>query len=185
VGIKPDDRVALCAERSLEMMVWLLGIIKAGGAYVPIDPAYPPERIAYLLADAAPKALLVQERWRAVLRESSAATLSLENSGSDSGGGQDKNVAPAALGLTPAHLAYVIYTSGSTGRPKAVMVEHRNVVNLLFAHVRNCALTPSDRVLQFSSFGFDASVPGPRWSCGRKSWPCLTTFFPGSCVMRA
>jgi amino acid adenylation domain-containing protein len=153
-GVQPDDRVAIRAERSLEMVVGLLGILKAGGAYVPIDPTYPADRVQYMLHDAAPKAVLTQEMLAGdELKEKLA--------------GQPVHD-PRVVGLTPRNLAYVIYTSGSTGTPKGVMVEHGGVVNMLTAHVALCGLTADDRVLQFAPFGFDSSVAEifPAWSVG-------------------
>jgi amino acid adenylation domain-containing protein len=158
LGVKPDDRIALCTERSLEMMVGILGILKAGGAYVPFDPSYPAERLEYMLADAAPRVVLTQERLRLTLPETSATVLVMEKT---SISGTDDHAAPPdplLPGLTASHLAYVIYTSGSTGKPKGVMVEHASVVNLICVHAKYAALTPTDRLLQFASFAFDSSV---------------------------
>ncbi|WP_459167324.1 condensation domain-containing protein, partial [Pectobacterium brasiliense] len=113
LGVKPDDRVALCVERSLEMMVGLLGILKAGAAYVPMDPAYPAERLAYMLDDAAPVALLTQSAQVAPLSSTLPIVLLDTPASSDY---PDTN--PVVQGLNATHLAYVIYTSGSTGKPK-------------------------------------------------------------------
>jgi amino acid adenylation domain-containing protein len=131
LGVQPDDRVAIYAERSLDMIVGLLGILKAGGAYVPLDPSYPTDRLAYMLADSTPVALLTQA---ALVASLPALTLPLVVLDADSAGlhhQADGNPDPAQQGLTARHLAYVIYTSGSTGKPKGVMVEHRNIVNYL------------------------------------------------------
>jgi amino acid adenylation domain-containing protein len=160
LGVQPDDRVAICVERGLEMMVGLLGILKAGGAYLPLDPAYPAERLQYLLEDGAPKVLLAQQAVQARLPMAAVPTLLL---GSDElharlSAQPASAPSPRELGLTTRNLAYVIYTSGSTGKPKGVMVEHGNVVNMLTAQAAMCELTPADRVLQFASFGFDSSV---------------------------
>ncbi|WP_414478747.1 AMP-binding protein, partial [Pseudomonas putida] len=125
LGVKPDDRVAICVERGLSMMVGLLGILKAGGAYVPVDPDYPAERIRHMLTDSDPVAVLVHAATRHVPEHGVIvdldAHLSLELPASN----------PKVQGLTPQHLAYVIYTSGSTGLPKGVMNEHAGVVNRL------------------------------------------------------
>jgi amino acid adenylation domain-containing protein len=160
LGVQPDDRVAICAERGFEMMVGLLGILKAGGAYLPLDPAYPAERLQYLLEDGAPKVLLAQPSLQGRLPVAAVPALLL---GSDELNARlsarpTSAPSPRELNLTARNLAYVIYTSGSTGKPKGVMVEHRNVVNMLTAQARMCELTPADRVLQFASFGFDSSV---------------------------
>ena len=123
-GVGPDVIVGICVERSLEMMVGLLGILKAGGAYLPLDPDYPRERLAYMLADAAPVLVLTQEALRERLPETSAA-LCLDKDWPSIGGASQSNPAPRA---TPQNLAYVIYTSGSTGRPKGVAIAHHSAV---------------------------------------------------------
>ncbi|TBF86378.1 amino acid adenylation domain-containing protein, partial [Rhizobium leguminosarum] len=174
LGVKPDERVAICVERSIEMVVGLLAVLKAGGAYVPLDPAYPPDRLAYMLEDCNPVAILTHAPARNALE---AARAGME--GQDTGAKGQGTAAPVidleadafqwadlsanapdirSAGMTSANLAYVIYTSGSTGLPKGVMVEHRNVVNLVSAVQKQYALTPHDRMLQLSSFAFDASV---------------------------
>ncbi|MEF9672142.1 AMP-binding protein [Pseudomonas sp. PCH446] len=113
------------------MVVGLLAILKAGGGYVPLDPAYPAERIAYMLQDSAPAAVLAQSATEALLAGVSMPVINL-----DQVTWQDESVQnPQVPGLTSAHLAYLIYTSGSTGLPKGVMIEHRNTVNFLtWAH---------------------------------------------------
>src|SRR6185436_9830212 len=130
LGVGPDERVAICVERSLEMVVGLLAVLKAGGAYVPLDPDYPAERLAFMLADSAPQLVLSHPPAREALDAALAgladppAPIDLIE---DAGNWADQPAAcpaPEALGLTPSHLAYVIYTSGSTGTPKGVMVEH-------------------------------------------------------------
>ncbi|OUM04555.1 hypothetical protein BW686_25980, partial [Pseudomonas syringae] len=128
-GIKPDDRVAICVERGPEMIIGLLGILKAGAGYVPLDPAYPAERLAYLLKDSDPAAVLVQRATAHVLQQVSATVVCLDD-GSQQGQAMSN---PQIAALTPRHLAYVIYTSGSTGLPKGVQVEHRNVARLFSA----------------------------------------------------
>ena len=123
LGIRPDDRVAIGVERSLEMVVGLLAILKAGGAYVPLDPAYPEERLAFMLEDSAPEALVVHGATR--LRLASLAgpvpLIDLDAEATDWLELSAANPEPAAMGWRPNHLAYVIYTSGSTGTPKGVM----------------------------------------------------------------
>ncbi|WP_186137234.1 non-ribosomal peptide synthetase, partial [Burkholderia gladioli] len=160
LGAKPDDRVAICMERSLEMVVGLLAIMKAGAAYVPIDPSYPAERLAYLLADSAPIALLTQARLAPALPAGTLPTLVLDELATAASLAHEsgENPDPAALGLRPDHLAYVIYTSGSTGQPKGAMNEHLGVVNRLCWARDEYALGAEDRVLQKTPFGFDVSV---------------------------
>ncbi|AZC31801.1 Siderophore biosynthesis non-ribosomal peptide synthetase [Pseudomonas chlororaphis subsp. piscium] len=157
LGVRPDDRVALCVERSPEMVVGLLAILKAGGAYVPLDPDYPAERRAYMLADAAPVALLTQ---RSLIDESGptlpTVLLDVQNPAIEELA--DSNPDAGAMGLTARHLAYVIYTSGSTGQPKGVMVEHRNVTRLLAATQVDFQFDDNDVLTLFHSFAFDFSV---------------------------
>jgi amino acid adenylation domain-containing protein len=159
-GVKPDDRVAICVERGLEMVVGLLGILKAGGAYVPLDPDYPAERLAYMLEDSAPVALLTQATLANRLPDRGVPTLRLDTGEAQALLATQPTHDPQARahGLTSRHLAYMIYTSGSTGTPKGVMVEHLNATNLILSHRSCCELVASDRVLQFASFAFDASV---------------------------
>ncbi|PBP62775.1 non-ribosomal peptide synthetase, partial [Pseudomonas syringae] len=112
-GVQPDSRVGICVERGAEMVVGLLAILKAGGGYVPLDPAYPAERIAYMLQDSAPAAVLAQTVTQGMLADVSVPVINLDLSD-----WQDESVQnPQVPGLTSAHLAYLIYTSGSTGLP--------------------------------------------------------------------
>jgi amino acid adenylation domain-containing protein len=172
LGVRPDARVAICAERSLEMVVGLLAILKAGGAYVPLDPGYPPERLAYMLSDSAPIAVLTHGGARAAVEEGAARLayrppiLNLEeDAGPADGPALDPD--PTEIGLTSRHLAYVIYTSGSTGQPKGAMNEHRSVVNRLLWGQSAFGLGADDRVLQKTPFSFDVSMP-------EFFWPLLT-----------
>ncbi|WP_196297254.1 AMP-binding protein, partial [Xanthomonas albilineans] len=119
LGVRPDDRVAICVQRSVEMVVAVVAVLKAGGAYVPLDPTYPVERLAYMLEDSAPVAVLAQTSTLNLLSAGSAPIVNLDESYWHA-----QSVANLSIdGLTSAHLAYLIYTSGSTGRPKGVMVE--------------------------------------------------------------
>ncbi|NWE03709.1 non-ribosomal peptide synthetase [Pseudomonas sp. IPO3749] len=158
-GVQPDDRVALCCRRGPQMLVGLLGILKAGAGYVPIDPAYPAERIAYLLQDSAPVAVLAEASTRDLL--GAVATLDLH----DPRVQQQAVSNPQLSALTPAHLAYVIYTSGSTGQPKGVMVEHRTVENLVHWHCEAFGLDATGHTSSVAGFGFDAMA----WEV----WPAL------------
>ena len=156
-GVEPDQLVGICVERSLEMVLGLLGILKAGGAYVPLDPSYPAERLAYMLRDAAPKVLLTQERLRETVPQSGAEVIALDGDWSEIAQQPVSNLDGRTLGQHSRQLAYVIYTSGSTGEPKGVMVEHRSVCNL-FAAQAVFEVGTSSRILQFASISFDASV---------------------------
>ncbi|WXK35240.1 amino acid adenylation domain-containing protein (plasmid) [Mycetohabitans rhizoxinica] len=155
LGVKPDACVAICVQRSPALVVGLLAILKAGGAYVPLDPSYPSERLAHILADAAPSIVLADAAGRAALGDVALAECTV----------LDPTILPvlpdtnpSVAGLTPRHLAYVIYTSGSTGTPKGVMVEHRGVVNLALAQIACFGVQPTSRIVQFASFSFDASA---------------------------
>ncbi|HEX9939387.1 MAG TPA: amino acid adenylation domain-containing protein [Longimicrobium sp.] len=156
LGVGPDVRVGICAERSLEMMVGLLGVLKAGGAYVPLDPGYPAERLAYMLADSAPAAVLVQTHLRDRVESADVPVLDLDAAVPAWADLPAAN--PERGGLTPGHLAYVIYTSGSTGRPKGVGVHHRGVVNRLSWMEAVHGLGSHDVVLQKTPYSFDVSV---------------------------
>ena len=135
-GVGPDERVAICMERGLDMVAGMLGILKAGAAYVPLEPGYPAARLAYLLEDSAPKALLTQ---RALLagdvasqaREQGVVIHAVDDDDFRHLPDHDPDVA-----VEPRHLAYVIYTSGSTGRPKGVMIEHAGLTHYLCWAVR-------------------------------------------------
>ncbi|OUM05318.1 hypothetical protein BW686_21700 [Pseudomonas syringae] len=156
IGVRPDGRVAICAERSESMVIGLLAILKAGGSYVPLDPTYPADRMAYMLHDSAPTAVLTQRATRDLLADVSVPVIDLDAWSLPL---QDQPVAnPHVPGLTSAHLAYVLYTSGSTGTPKGVMNEHRGVVNRLLWARDHYTVNETDRVLQKTPFGFDVSV---------------------------
>ncbi|REF28155.1 amino acid adenylation domain-containing protein [Xenorhabdus cabanillasii] len=159
-GVRPDERIAICVERSLEMIIGLLGILKAGASYVPLDPEHPTERLVYMLSDSQPALILTQCHLSARLSSTGLpiwALDSTEHQTNIASQPQD-NISITQSGFTPSNLAYVLYTSGSTGLPKGVMIEHRNVVHLIHAHIQMTKLTQYDRVLQFASFGFDNSV---------------------------
>ena len=158
LGVKPDERVAICLERGFEMIVALLGVLKAGGAYVPLDPDYPIERLRLMLQDAEPVALLTHTKLRELLSgigeklpvvvlKDAAAWQSYP----------ERNLDWATIGVTPDHLAYVIYTSGSTGVPKGVMVEHRGIVRLV-RNTNYVQLSPADVIAQASNASFDAAT---------------------------
>lgn len=156
-GVAHDDVVAICAERSLEMVAALLGVLKAGGAYLPLDPNYPAERLQHMLQDAAPKVLLTQSKLTKLLSASTTAVLELESTLDASGTYSSANPVAAGHELGPQHLVYVIYTSGSTGRPKGTAMPHRSMVNLIEWHKRNLPLDEGRRVLQFAALSFDVA----------------------------
>jgi amino acid adenylation domain-containing protein len=160
LGVQPEARVALCAERSVELVVGLLAIMKAGGAYVPLDPAYPAERIAYMLRDSAPAVLLAHGSARQRMAELAvgASVVDLHADAHRWAHAPTTNPNAREVGLSPRSLAYVIYTSGSTGTPKGVMNEHLGLCNLVTAQAQLFEVTPESRVLQFASPSFDASI---------------------------
>jgi amino acid adenylation domain-containing protein len=150
------------------LIVALLGVLKAGGAYLPLDPAYPPDRLAFMLEDSGAQLVLTRERLRHLFPTTGAAVLCLDAAGRvDAGAGEDPApVAAESPGpVSPDSLAYVIYTSGSTGRPKGVMIQHRSLACYVRTVEREWALQPGDRVLQFISISFDMSV--------EEIFPCL------------
>ncbi|MEH2621948.1 amino acid adenylation domain-containing protein/non-ribosomal peptide synthase protein (TIGR01720 family) [Bradyrhizobium sp. AZCC 1719] len=155
LGVGPDVVVGLCVERSLDMAVGVLGILKAGGAYLPLDPRYPADRLAYMLADAKVTVLLTQEALADRLPAPAARLVRLDTDWPDIARQPET---PPASGVDADHLAYVIYTSGSTGRPKGVMIPHRGIMNLAEAQLAQLPLAPTDRILQFASISFDAAV---------------------------
>ncbi len=154
-------------ERSLEMVVALLGILKAGWAYVPLDPTYPAERLAYMLADAAPKVLLAQHRTLQGIPVAGTRVITIDGDWAEIAQMSPENLSAAETGVGPTSLAYVIYTSGSTGKPKGAMNEHRAVVNRLQWMQDAYELGTRDRVLQKTPFSFDVSV----WEF---FWPLMT-----------
>ncbi|MES0037624.1 amino acid adenylation domain-containing protein [Mesorhizobium sp. M0046] len=161
LGVKPDQPVAICLERSPAMVLGVLAILKAGGAYLPLDPAYPCARLRQVLDDAAPKLLLCDAAGRAALGAEALADVSVVDLETATPAWAELPACdpePRAIGLTARHLAYVIYTSGSTGTPKGVMVEHGSLVNLGLAQIGLFGVCSNSRVVQFASFGFDASA---------------------------
>jgi amino acid adenylation domain-containing protein len=156
-GVRPDARVAICLERSPEMLVAIFGVLKAGGAYVPLDPAYPDERLAFMLRDSGAAVVLTAERLRAALSRIAPETgvVPLDIPELPWADAPETNPERAAIGLTPEHLAYVLYTSGSTGEPKGVMVTHRGLSNYL--HWARDAYHAASSVVS-SSFSFDGTV---------------------------
>ncbi len=155
LGVGPEVLVGICVERSLEMVVGLLGILKAGGAYVPLDPTYPKERLEFMLEDAQSPVLLTQERLIERVPKHGALIVCLDK---DWVSISIESNANPARGVTANNLAYVIYTSGSTGKPKGVMICHRSICNRLFWGKSAYQMTEADRVLQKTSLSFDVSA---------------------------
>jgi amino acid adenylation domain-containing protein/FkbM family methyltransferase len=155
LGVRPESRVGICLEHGVEQVVAMLAVLKAGAAYVPLDPGYPPERLALMLADSAVAAVLTQESLRGALPAVPAAALVRVDA--DRARIAAARADDPAVEAGPRTLAYVVYTSGSTGTPKGVAVEHRSVASLVRG-TDYVGLGPADRVAQASSVSFDAAV---------------------------
>ena len=152
LGVGPDDFVAILAERSLEMIQGIYGIIKAGGAYVPVDPSYPEERIRFMLEDCAPKAVLVYHA-KMTVTGPEIPVIDLAESGAWEGVTED----PEPVN-SPEDIVYCIYTSGTTGRPKGVMNRHTGLINRLSWMQGRYPITEKDVIMQKTTFTFDVSV---------------------------
>jgi amino acid adenylation domain-containing protein len=171
LGIRPDDKVGVCMERSFEMVIALYGILKAGGAYIPLDPTYPAERLAYLFEDSQADVLLTQQHLLEQLPPHNAQVLCLDSEWETLAQyGTDNPV----CNVTSDNLAYMIYTSGSTGNPKGAMIPHKGIVNRLLWMQEMYGLDASDRVLQKTPFSFDVSV-----------WEFFWPLFTGACLVVA
>jgi amino acid adenylation domain-containing protein len=154
-GVGPEVFVGICMERSLELIIGILGVFKAGGAYVPIDPQYPADRIAYMLEDAQVPVLLTQQHLVHTLPAIDALVICLDDDWPLIAQERADNV---VSGVLAHNLAYMIYTSGSTGRPKGVLVQHQGLCNLTYSEIEVNQAQPESRVLQFSSISFDGSI---------------------------
>ena len=152
-GVGPGVVAGICIERSIEMVVGLMGIVKAGGAYLPLDPTYPPERLSFMLKDARAKIVLTQERLVEQLgHQLQTEVICIDSQWQGMTLSPDENV---RSGVTPDDLVYVIYTSGSTGQPKGVMLNHRGRVNNFSDFNRRFDVGKGDRLLALSSLSFD------------------------------
>jgi amino acid adenylation domain-containing protein len=155
LGVKPEVMVGICVERSLEMVIAVLGVLKAGGAYVPIDPNYPPERVNFILEDTQTPFLLTQKNLLPNLPNITAQLVCLDSQWDEIVQQSSEN---PDCDTSIENLMYVIYTSGSTGKPKGVMVPHRGIVNQLYWRQTTFGLSSQDKVLQNIPFSFDPSV---------------------------
>jgi amino acid adenylation domain-containing protein len=162
-GVGAETRVAVCMERTPESVVGILGITKAGGAYVPMDPTYPAERLAFILADTQAHVLITDARLTSELPEIDAHVVCLDTDWDTISREDSTNLDSQ---VAPDNLAYVIYTSGTTGRPKGVQITHAALLNLVDWHQGAFEVTPADIATQLAGVGFDASV----WEL----WPYLT-----------
>ncbi|MGQ0592974.1 MAG: non-ribosomal peptide synthetase family protein [Gammaproteobacteria bacterium] len=168
-GIGPESLVGVCMGRSVDLVVAILGILKAGGAYVPIDPSYPNERRAYLLADSTARVVLAQAPLMEGLPSVDTEFVCLDR---DWEAIAEYPATAPANEITPAHLAYVIYTSGSTGKPKGVKITHANAVHSTWARF-DYYQEPVGRFLLLPSFAFDSSVAGIFWTLSQGGCLCL------------
>lgn len=162
LGVGPEVPVAICMDRSLEMVVGILGILKAGGAYVPLDPEYPEERLAYVMEDVHAPVLLTQKSLQDSLPERGSEVVCVDSDWEIIARHGENT---PSVNTTTKNLAYVIYTSGSTGRPKGVMVEHGGLVNAINWIMDTLGLSSSDRCLLKTPITFDAA--------GRELFPML------------
>jgi amino acid adenylation domain-containing protein len=154
LGVGPEVLVGLCVERSLEMVVGLLGILKAGGAYLPLDPAYPRERLRFMLEESGAHALLTHQAAAGSCPPLPARTLLLDASWEIPREGEGD----LDSGISPQNLAYLIYTSGSTGKPKGVEIEHGSLSNYVRFAADRFGLRTGERILQFASLSFDTAA---------------------------
>jgi amino acid adenylation domain-containing protein len=154
-GAVPEMIIGVCLERSLEMVVALLGVLKSGAAYLPIDSSYPSERIGFMMRDAQPNMLLVERQVMPIFASFSVPQIALDDLGNDAMNWIDE---ASPSGVRGENLVYLMYTSGSSGEPKAVMVEHRTVCNHLLAMQDALPLCQADRIAQKYSLNFDVSV---------------------------
>ena len=154
-GVRPDIPVGICIERSIEMVVGILAILKSGGAYLPLDPHVPKARLDFIIQDLRPLVILTTKNLKDLLSEELTTLITLDELQVEISQQPDKDLTPSA---EPQNLAYIIYTSGSTGKPKGVQIEHRALVAFAQSFRKECVIKEGDRVLQFSSLVFDASV---------------------------
>jgi amino acid adenylation domain-containing protein len=155
LGVGPEVLVAILLDRSLEMVVAILGVLKAGAAYLPLDPQYPQQRLSFMIEDAGVSVLLTEERLARTVNEHDVKRVSLDTEWELIAQQSEQNPVNAS---TADNLAYVIYTSGSTGQPKGVLITHANVTRLLAATEEHYRFTGADVWTLFHSYAFDFSV---------------------------
>jgi amino acid adenylation domain-containing protein len=162
LGAGPDVPVAICLPSTIPLIVSLLAVLKSGSACLPLDPAYPTERLQFMLNDALAPVLLTNEDLRPQLERAGTTTVCVDLQQAEIGREEGNNL---QANVNPSNLAYVIYTSGSTGIPRGVLLTHSGLVNHGLASIQLYDLKPSDRVLQFSSISFDIAI--------EETWPTL------------
>ena len=177
-GVNSEVLVGLCVERSVEMVVGILGILKAGGAYVPFDPNYPSERLSFMLQDSQVAVILTKQQWVKRLEPHNSVVIGLDTDWQKIAQEIEVNLISK---VTADNLAYVIYTSGTTGKPKGVEIEHRGLLNLIFWHQQAFSVSSLDRVTQVAGVAFDA--------CGWEIFPYLTVgasiYFPNEEIRKS
>ncbi|MDB5116002.1 MAG: amino acid adenylation domain protein [Mucilaginibacter sp.] len=151
-GVVQETLVPICINRSIEMIIGILGVIKAGGAYVPIDPQYPKERIAYILEDTKSKFVISNNK---SAKNVNGDIITLDGDWESIG---KEPVTDPVVGIEPSNLLFIIYTSGSTGKPKGVMIEHQSLAAYIDVQSDYLKINDKERILQFSNYCFDASV---------------------------
>ncbi|MBB6502885.1 non-ribosomal peptide synthetase, partial [Pedobacter cryoconitis] len=155
-GVREEMLVPVCIDRSLDMIMSILGILKAGGAYIPVDPEYPEDRISFMIDDAGATIVVCSEDTKALLAyHAGIRVISIDG---DRELISQESWSPVPAILRADNLCYVMYTSGSTGRPKGVMIAHRNVINLVSDRQRTLKVAPGDRVASFTNYTFDPFV---------------------------
>ncbi|MEW4149998.1 amino acid adenylation domain-containing protein [Bacillus thuringiensis] len=150
-GVQSQQKVVILLERSIDTVLSLLGILKAGAIYVPVDPAYPEERVKYMIEDSQAQAIITRERYRSLIEKPTIEIIDIMEVNRQS-------TEPVDCKISADDLAYMIYTSGSTGKPKGTLLQHRGVISLILQHQAVLGLSSADTCLQFSSYSFDASV---------------------------
>ena len=155
LGVQPGERVGLCVDRSVSMMVGLLGILKAGATYIPLDPAYPVARLSQMMEDSQAAMLVTQEKLRAAVPANNAQVVCLD---SESGRISRESTERPRVAISGEELAYLIYTSGSTGTPKGVQISHRAVVNLLCSMRRAPGIERTDVLVAVTTLSFDIAA---------------------------
>ncbi|MEG4228485.1 amino acid adenylation domain-containing protein [Microcoleus sp. N9_B2] len=177
IGVGVEVLVGLCVERSIDLIVGMLGILKAGGAYLILDPSYPVGRSSFMVKDAQLSVVLTQQQWIENLRSPNLQIVCLDTDWEMISQEIADNPTSAA---TAENLVYAIYTSGSTGKPKGVEIEHGSLLNLVFWHQREFGVSAGDRATQIAAIGFDA--------CGWEIWPYLAAgasiYFPEDEIRR-
>lgn len=158
-GVGPEQPVGICAERSFDMIIGILGILKAGGAYVPLDPSFPQERLEYMLKDSQASIVLTQPNVHdRIIGLTGGHVKAINIELACRNGYSDQQSGGLKREVKPEHLAYIIYTSGSTGEPKGVMVEHRSIMNTLNFLESHYPVTAEDAYLLKTNYVFDVSI---------------------------